>query len=310
MRIAIITKLSVSGLTKRWKKGDAAKHAAMPSEETKSVKQEENRKKGRAKASPVMLKAFTEDYIRGNSLGLKNSTLNNYRCAVNSFLRFRGVEDAPFSLLTAPRVEEFEHWLDAHSVSPNTASAYMRSLRALYNKAPLGRKQKRNNPFATVKTSNTKTDKRAAEATDLKHLAALDLTFGTLLCLCRDVFLFCVYAMGMPFVDAAHLKKCQIHDGVMEYRRQKTGKVIRVKIEPCMQKLMDRYCERGNEYVFPILKGMNRGKGEKERECRQAKINIHTLELIFLVEGSYRRETEATRFFLVESEMRKIINCI
>jgi hypothetical protein len=38
------------------------------------------------------------------------------------------------------------------------------------------------------------------------------------------------------------------------------------------------------------------------RERRQAKINIHTLELIFLVEGSYRRETEATLLLNSKSE--------
>ena len=263
--IAIISKLSKSKFVRRLTKGEAAKHVAMPSEETKFAEQEESRKR-RPKVPPVMLKVFTEDYIHSNQKGLSDSTLRNYRCAVNSFLRFFGGKDVPFMQFTALRMKEFERWLDAHSVCPNTAAAYMRSLRSLYNRAPLGKRQKETNPFATVRTSNMKTDKRAAETSDLRRLAALDLNVGTLLCLCRDIFLFSVYAMGMPFVDVAHLKKGQIHGGVIEYRRQKTGKVIRVKIEPCMQALMDRYNERGNEYVFPILKSMARKKCEKDKK--------------------------------------------
>ena len=263
--IEIIPNLSVSGLIRKLTKGNAAKHVALPCKETKCVKRKKKQMK-RAKIPPVMLKVFTEGYIHSNAKGLSDSTLCNYRCALNSFLSFLGAEDFPFSQFTTPLVEEYECWLDAHSVCPNTSAAYMRSLRALYYKAPLGKRQRMCNPFATVKTSNTKTDKRAAEASDIKRLAALDLKFGTLLCLSRDVFLFCVYAMGMPFVDAAHLKKGQIHGGVIEYRRQKTGKVIRVKIEPCMQALIDRYNELGNEYVFPILKSRNRGKDKKTME--------------------------------------------
>jgi integrase/recombinase XerD len=263
--IAIISKLSKSKFVRRLTKGEAAKTVTLPSEETKRMKQE-GKKTTSLKTPPVMLKVFTEDYIRKNPEDLAKSTLDNYRCAVNSLLRFLGGKDVSFMQFTVLRMKEFEHWLDAHSVSPNTAAVYMRSLRALYNKAPLGKRQKESNPFATVKTSNLKTDKRAAETSDLRRLAAMSLKPGTSLCFYRDIFLFCVYSMGMPFVDVAHLKKCQIHDSVIEYRRQKTGKVIRVKIEPCMQALMDRYNERGNEYVFPILKSMVHGKCEKNQK--------------------------------------------
>jgi integrase/recombinase XerD len=277
--IAIISKLSKSKFVRRLTKGEAAKTVTLPSEETKRMKQE-GKKTTSLKTPPVMLKVFTEDYIRKNPEDLAKSTLDNYRCAVNSLLRFLGGKDVSFMQFTVLRMKEFEHWLDAHSVSPNTAAVYMRSLRALYNKAPLGKRQKESNPFATVKTSNLKTDKRAAETSDLRRLAALDLKVGTFLCLSRDVFLFSVYAMGMPFVDAAHLKKYQIHDGMIEYRRQKTGKVIRVKIEPCMQALIDRYNERGNEYVFPILKRMVHEKCEKDKKSKKDKISGDKLKVM------------------------------
>jgi integrase len=67
---------------------------------------------------------------------------------------------------------------------------------------------------------------------------------------------------------------------MIEYRRQKTGKVIRVKIEPCMQALIDRYNERGNEYVFPILKRMVHEKCEKDKKSKKDKISGDKLKVM------------------------------
>ena len=48
--------------------------------------------------------------------------------------------------------------------------------------------------------------------------------------LVRDVFLFCFYACGMPFVDVAFLKKSQITDGVLAYHRRKTNQFVQIKL--------------------------------------------------------------------------------
>jgi integrase/recombinase XerD len=110
--------------------------------------------------------------------------------------------------------------------------------------------------FADVFTGNTKTVKRALTAADIQHLDKLKLEKNQKLQFVRDMFLFCVYAMGMPFVDVAHLLKSQIHGEVIEYARQKTGKVIHVHIEGCMKEIMDRYNDPSSKFVFPILKGV------------------------------------------------------
>jgi integrase/recombinase XerD len=109
------------------------------------------------------------------------------------------------------------------------------------------------NPFEDVFTGNEKTVKRAVGEDVFSKIGALTLLPATRLCLSRDLFLFSFYAMGMPFVDVAHLKKSQIEDGVLTYYRQKTDIKVQVRMEPCMQDIMDRYGTPSSPYVFPIL---------------------------------------------------------
>ena len=251
MMFSFITQLTTGVLTKTSRKGKTTKQAALPSEKLKKVVQDEN-SNCKVKNSPVMLKTFTEDYIDKNSKILSHSTLCNYRCALNSFTRFRNGEDTPMSQFCYPLLVEYQKWLSGKGVSSNAAAAYMRSLRALYNRAQKGKRQKDPYPFAGIRTGNTKTEKRATTTEEIKRLSTLELV-DSHQNLCRDIFMFCFYAMGMPFVDAAHLKKGQIHGDVMEYRRQKTGRLIKVKIEACMQEIIDRYSDPDNEYVFPVL---------------------------------------------------------
>jgi hypothetical protein len=51
----------------------------------------------------------------------------------------------------------------------------------------------------------------------------------------------------------------QIANGMIAYERHKTGQLITIKLEPCMQDIIDRYTS-GHEtdgYVFPILTTTN-----------------------------------------------------
>ena len=74
------------------------------------------------------------------------------------------------------------------------------------------------------------------------------------------LFLFSFYAMGIPFVDLAHLKKSQVKDGVLTYRRRKTNRPVRVKLEKCMLDILEKYKAEGTDYLFPILYKVKDGR--------------------------------------------------
>ena len=198
--------------------------------------------------------------------GVSISTAENYRTAVRSFIRFSGGTDVPVSALDADSVRNYERWLRDRGVCPNTSSCYMRSLRAIYNKTATKRLVKDKEPFRGVFTGNERTVKRSIGEKEIRKLKSLRSPYGLSPgpspigrgegewgSGASDFFLFSFYAMGMPFVDLAHLKRSQIKDGVLTYRRRKTGQQVRVRLEPCMLDILDKYKTEGTDYLFPIL---------------------------------------------------------
>ena len=199
------------------------------------------------------------------SRGMSSSTVANYQTAVRSFIRFGGGRDMPLSGINCRLVACYERWLHENGVCPNTSSCYLRSLRAIYNKAVARRQVKDKNPFRNTFTGNDRTIKRSIGALDLRKLQALELPAGSSQALVRDLFLFSFCAMGMPFADMARLQKRQVRDGVLTYCRRKTGRQVRVKIEGIMQNILDRYACKDTDYLFPIL---YRGGGKHLRPRR------------------------------------------
>ena len=210
-------------------------------------------------------------FVRVAARGLSRSTADNYRTAVRSFVRFNGGRDLPLSTLDADTVRAYERWLRGQGVCPNTSSCYLRSLRAIYNKAASKRLVKDRAPFKGVFTGNERTVKRSIGAEEMRRLVlssfpppcgggsgkeAAPAPGASAL----DLFLFSFYAMGMPFTDLAHLRKRQVKDGVLTYRRCKTGRQVRVKLEKCMLEILGRYKAEGTDYLFPILYKVKDGR--------------------------------------------------
>jgi len=197
------------------------------------------------------------------------STIENYRTALRSFSRF--VDGSlPVSQLNAELIQSYEHWLKEHNISKNTISCYMRSLRALTTRLcgedalPI---------YNKVYTGRSTTEKRAVEQDELTKLRHLKLAKDSFLGLVRDLFLFSFYALGMPFVDMAFLRRSQISNGQIVYFRHKTGQRICINIEPCMQEIIDRYASLEREYVFPLLKSPEPDEAYREYQQKLNRYN-------------------------------------
>ena len=65
--------------------------------------------------------------------------------------------------------------------------------------------------------------KRAISLNDLKRIKGLDLSLKPNLDYARDMFLFCFYTRGMSFIDMAYLKKSDLKNGIITYRKKKDG---------------------------------------------------------------------------------------
>lgn len=196
------------------------------------------------------------DYVEKQITRLRElgrfSTARNYQTALRSFLEFCSHRHLSFSEINSTLMADYERWLK-NKVTLSTVSCYLRSLRAIYNKAVEDGVVEDKSPFVRSYTGYPKTEKRSIGITDIRKLSTLSLKPGTFACLVRDIFLFCIFACGMPFVDVAFLRKSQISDGYLTYHRRKTHQQIRVRLLPCAQTIINRYRSSDSDYVFPFL---------------------------------------------------------
>ena len=185
----------------------------------------------------------------------RERTSETYMSALSSFMRFRRNKDAQMDDMDVDLMMEYEAWLKMNGVSLNTISFYMRILRATYNRAVEKGLTAQKHPFRHVYTGMDKTMKRAISIKDIRRIKELDLTGKPHWELARDMFLFSFYTRGMSFIDMAYLKKSDLKNGILSYRRHKTGQQLHIRWEYCMEKIVVRYAAGcSSEYLLPILK--------------------------------------------------------
>ena len=204
-------------------------------------------------SSPSLADYFQQQIEQAQGEG-RFSTASNYRTALRSFQRFLKGENLLLKDLTPSLVSQYERWLKSTRISMNTISCYMRSLRAVYNKAVEENRVTDLQPFKDSYTGYPQTDKRSLGVDDIRKLQQVTLRPGSTLQLVRDIFLFCIFACGIPFVDVAFLRKSQVSaDGYLTYKRRKTNQQVSLKLQPCALEIVHRYANANSDYVFPFL---------------------------------------------------------
>lgn len=155
--------------------------------------------------------------------------------------------------LTSQIMEAFEAWHKTKGNSPNTISFYNRILRAVYNRAVEEDITENKNPFKRVYTGVDKTVKRAIPLEAIRKMKNLDLSLNPRLDFARDMFLISFYLRGISFIDLAYLKKTDLQNGYLSYRRRKTSQLLTIEWTKEMQMLLEKYPENPTEYLMPII---------------------------------------------------------
>lgn len=198
----------------------------------------------------------------------KQCTADTYMTAVNSFTRFRNERDVPFDEMDSDLMTAYETYLKSIGICPNSISFYMRNLRAIYNRAVDKSLTVQRYPFKYVYTGIDKTVKRAVSLNVIRRIRDLDLSLYPAMDYARDIFMFSFYTRGMSFVDMAFLKKKDLQNGILSYRRHKTNQQLFIKWEKPMEKLIAKYDTAGTPYLLPIIK--NCDKDERRQYKREA----------------------------------------
>ena len=191
----------------------------------------------------------------------KVRTSETYTSALNSFKKFRKDEDIMLDCLNSEVMEAYEAWHQSRGVAPNTISFYTRILRAVYNRAVEEDIVENKNPFRHVYTGVDKTIKRALPLPVIKKIKALDLSLTPALDYARDMFMMSFMLRGMSFIDMAFLRKTDLQNGYVTYRRRKTGQKLVIEWTNEMQLILDKYPENASDYLLPVI----RNPGTNER---------------------------------------------
>lgn len=207
----------------------------------------------------------------------KVRTAESYTATLKSFMKFQNNQDVPLDGITSDMMLLYEAHLKAKGVRTNTISFYMRIFRAVYNRAVEKGVTTQQNPFRHVYTGVDKTVKRAIPIKDIKALKDMDLSMNPTQDFTRDMFMFSFYTGEMSFVDMAYLKKTDIKNGILTYRRRKTGQELSIKWEKCMAEIIAKYPENKTNFLLPIIKD----EGDERRQYDNALhlVNYHLKDL-------------------------------
>lgn len=209
--------------------------------------------------SGISFIGYLERNIEACASAGKESAATKLKVTLSNFTRFLKSgnhlkkDDLLFEELTGELLASFETYMKERFLSPNTTSFYLRILRSYYHKGiEEGLYFSFTDPFKSVFTGVSKTKKRAITHDEIIRLIECDLPAE--LNFARDIFLFSFYTRGMSFVDMANLTRGNISKGEIRYYRAKTGQLIRISIEPCIQCIIDKYKHSsGTNLIFPIL---------------------------------------------------------
>ena len=237
-------------------------------------------KQAKNNASPkATLQLFMQENIdRMHRLG-KVRTGETYTCTLNSFMRFRQGKDVLWKDFDADLTASYEAYLKSTGVSMNTISFYNRILRAVYNRAVEKGFTKQVFPFKNVYTGVEKTIRRGLPIKTIRNIRNLDLSHCPSLDYARDMFLFSFYTRSMSFVDMAYLKKNDLKNGILTYRRKKTGQRLCIRWERDMQDILEKYhISQESPYLLPIIHKI----GKEERKQYNNALHLVNKKLKFI----------------------------
>ena len=200
--------------------------------------------------------SFMKEVANGLRESGNYGTAHIYRSSMSAVISFHGSENLPFRKVTQEFLKNFETYLRGRDCSWNTVSTYMRTLRAVYNRA-VDRHLAVYVPhhFRYVYTGTKADRKRALDKEDMERfpnqlrLRTRDLQRA------RALFLLMFMLRGIPFVDLAYLKKRDIEGNVLTYRRRKTGRMLTVTLLPEAMKLIRQYMntDPASPYLFSLI---------------------------------------------------------
>ncbi len=200
----------------------------------------------------------------------RESTAVAYECSRNAVRRFADLYYSgvlEFKHVTPGFLKKFEEWWKGQNLSITSVGIYLRSLRALYNRAifekvvsrdlyPFGRRL-----YVIPKGKNIK---KALTLEEIGRIYNYQANEGSREQFARDIWMFSYFCWGMNMTDIARLKYKNLVEDKIVYTRKKTEHTnaersqIVIPISIDIGRIIDKWSVKPSspdQYLFNILIG-------------------------------------------------------
>lgn len=205
----------------------------------------------------VLLTQFVTELIEQLKSEQRHGTAHVYQSTLNRVVHFANGEKIYFSQLSPQWLKKFQNHLLDDQLAWNTISTYMRMLRSIYNQAvACGLAPYIPYLFGKVHTGIDSPVKRAVSPDTMRRLMQESDRLSSAEIFSRDMFVLLFLLRGMPFVDLAYLRKCDLRGNVIVYHRRKTGRKLTVAVGKEAMAIIRKYINinPSSPYLLPIIK--------------------------------------------------------
>lgn len=184
------------------------------------------------------------------------NTLRSLQLSLNGFLDGTDVE---FRNVDRRFILAYNTYLHER-VAPSTVSFYMRTLRSVLNRAKNAGLTDIEFDWAAnvdIRVSHICENARqtALNAAEIGKIAGLSLPPDSRISFVRDMFMFSFYAHGLELTDLANLRKANLRDGILSYRRRGKGRQVEVRLGGKALAIVAGYAHCNSDpMLFPLLK--------------------------------------------------------
>lgn len=198
-------------------------------------------KKSISSKDTITTNGFIEYYNKVIQSKVKYSTKELYKYTLAKICEFeQDIDNFSFEKLDKEWLYKFDIYLMEKGLSTNSRAIDMRNIRCVYNAAIDDNIVSLNcYPFRKYQIRREETFKRSLTLEQLRIIKNSD--FEPYLQPYRDIFMLDFYLIGINLIDLLNLKYDNVVNGRIEYRREKTGRLYSIKLEPEAMELIEKY---------------------------------------------------------------------
>ncbi len=238
---------------------------------------------------------FIQQIISDKRINNKRSTASSYECMLNQLKKSNLITN--FNDLTKKNIQLFDNYLHQKGINETSRSIYLRSLRAVCNKA-VNEDLLIIYPFKGFKLPTKNNVKRNISIQDIKNIYTYQPE-NQKQDIAKNIFLLSFFFAGMNFKDILNIKKTDVYQNRIDKNRAKTGTEISILIHPVAKTIIEKYA--GNLFLLEFIEGKNFENRKSEPHSdfikvvnKQLKIICSKLEINKPVSTYYARHSFAT----------------